>query len=116
MKPKILKSAAEYQAALAQVEMLMDSSPRSASEAKLELWTLLIEEYEKTRFALDLPDAVDAIKFRMEQQGLEQKDIAKYFPNKNHVSEVLSRKRPLSLGMIRSLHAGLGIPTEVLLS
>ena len=115
MKPKILKTEAEYTEALAKVESLMDAQPGSAQEAELELWSLLVERYEQEQFPIDLPDPVAAIKFRMEQDGLRQKDLEKYFPGKNRVSEILNRKRPLSIGMIRALHRGLGIPAEVLL-
>lgn len=89
----------------------MDARAGSAREEELELWSLLVERYEKEQFPLDIPDPVDAIKFRMEQEGLRQKDLEKYFPGKNRVSEVLNRKRPLSLGMIRSLHRGLPLKT-----
>lgn len=115
MKPKILKTEDEYQAALSRVESLMDAKPGSAKEEDLELWSLLVERYEQDHFPIDTPDPVEAIKFRMEQEGLRQKDLERFFPGKNRVSEVLNRKRPLSIGMIRSLHRGLGIPAEVLL-
>jgi HTH-type transcriptional regulator/antitoxin HigA len=115
MKPKIIKTEEEYTEALARVEVLMDAKPGSHREEELELWSLLLERYERERFPIDLPDPVEAIKFRMEQEGLRQKDLEKYFPGKNRVSEVLNYKRPLSIGMIRALHRGLGIPAEVLL-
>jgi HTH-type transcriptional regulator/antitoxin HigA len=115
MKPKILKTEAEYSTALAKVELLMDANPSSKQEEELELWSLLVERYEQEHHPIDFPDPIEAIRFRMEQEGLRQKDLAKYFPGKNRVSEVLNHKRPLSLGMIRSLHNGLGIPAHVLL-
>ena len=115
MKPKIIKTEEEYAEAVARVEALMDAKPGSAKEEDLELWSLLVEHYEKENFPIDLPDPVEAIKFRMEQEGLRQKDLEKYFSGKNRVSEVLNHKRPLSIGMIRALHRGLGIPAEVLL-
>lgn len=115
MKPKIIKTKEEHAMALARVEALMDAAPGSPQEEELELWSLLVERYEDEHCPIDLPDPVLAIKFRMEQEGLRQKDLEKYFPGKNRVSEVLNRKRPLSLGMIRALHHGLGIPAEVLL-
>jgi HTH-type transcriptional regulator/antitoxin HigA len=115
MKPKIIKTEEEHAAALARVESLMDAKPGSAKEEELELWSLLVERYEQEHFPVDLPDPVEAIKFRMEQEGLQQKDLVKYFPGKNRVSEVLNHKRPLSIGMIRALHRGLRIPAEVLL-
>jgi len=115
MRPKIIKTEAEYTEALALVEALMDAKPGSPNEQELELWSLLVERYEQEHFPIDFPDPVAAIKFRMEQEGLRQKELEKYFPGKNRVSEVLNHKRPLSIGMIRALHRGLGIPAEVLL-
>ena len=115
MKPKVIKTEEGYTAALARVESLMDANPGTAKEEELELWSLLVERYEVEHFPMDIPDPVDAIKFRMDQEGLRQKDLEKYFPGKNRVSEILNRKRPLSIGMIRSLHHGLGIPAGVLI-
>ncbi len=115
MKPKIIKTEAEYTEALARVESLMDAKPGTAKEEELELWSLLVERYEQEHFPIDLPDPVEAIKFRMEQEGLQQKDLVQYLPGKNRVSEVLNHKRRLSIGMIRALHQGLRIPAEVLL-
>lgn len=115
MKPKILKSETEYEAALARVDYLMDAAPGSAEEEELELWSMLIERYEEEKYPIDMPDPVEAIRFRMDQEGLKQKDLEPYFSGKNRISEVLNRKRPLTLAMIRSLHRGLGIPAEVLI-
>jgi HTH-type transcriptional regulator/antitoxin HigA len=116
MKPKILKTRKDYENALEYVASLMDAEPGSPGEESLELWSLLVERYEEEHFPIDVPDPVDAIRFRMEQEGLKQKDLVKFFPGKNRVSEVLNRKRPLSLKTIRALHSGLGIPAEVLLN
>jgi len=115
MKLKIIKTKKEYTKALALVEELMDAKPGSSQEEELELWALLVERYEAENFPIDIPDPVEAIKFRMEQEGLRQKDLEKYFPGKSRVSEILNHKRSLSLGMIRALHHGLGIPAEVLI-
>lgn len=114
MTPKIIKTEHEYRKALAHLETLMDAAPGSPRESELELWSLLVERYEESHFSIESPDPVDAIKFRMQQEGLRQKDLEKYFPSKSRVSEVLNHKRPLSLGMIRALHKGLGIPASVL--
>jgi len=100
---------------LAYVETLMDAAPGSPEEERLEIFTLLIEAYEQAHYPIDLPDPIEAIKFRMEQQDLLQKDLVPYLGSQSRVSEVLNRKRPLSLSMIRALHEGLGIPAEVLL-
>ena len=115
MKPKLIKTQQEYAEALTLVENLMNAKPGSTKEEELELWSLLVERYEEEHFPIDLPDPVEAIKFRMEQEGLRQKDLERFFPGKNRISEVLNYKRPLSIGMIRALHRGLGIPAEVLL-
>lgn len=91
----------------------MDAKPGSSKEEELGLWSLLVERYEEEHFAIGLPDPVEAIKFRMEQEGMRPADLAKVLSGKNRVSEVLNRKRQLSLGMIRALHRSLGIPAEV---
>ncbi|MCP4210217.1 MAG: ImmA/IrrE family metallo-endopeptidase [Halieaceae bacterium] len=115
MKPKILKTPEDYDAALAYIETLMDAEPGSPEEDELELFAILIEQYEEKHFPIGLPDPIEAIKFRMEQEELSRKDLVPYIGSLSKVSEVLNRKRPLSLNMIRRLHEGLGIPAEVLL-
>lgn len=115
MKPKVLKNEAEYEAALAYAYTLMDAEPGSQEEEELDLFTMLIEQYEQEHYPIAPPDPVDAILFRMDQEGLTRKDLAAYIGSQSKVSEVLNRKRPLSLSMIRSLHEGLGIPADVLL-
>lgn len=114
MKAKILQTKADHAAALSHVEALMDAAPGSSEEAELELWTLLIENYESKHHPVPSPDPIEAIKFRMEQLGLKAADLTAYIPSKSKVSEVLNRKRPLSLSMIRALHTGLGISAETL--
>ncbi len=115
MKPKIIKTEKEHEAALARVESLMDAEPGSKQEEELEIWSLLVEHYEKEHFPIEDPDPIEAILFRMDQLGLQQKDLAKFMGPKSKVSEVLNRKRPLSLAMIRALHDHLGIPAESLI-
>lgn len=115
MPPKVIKTEAAHEAALAHVETLMDATPGSKEEAELELWGILIEKFEEEHFPIERPDPVAAIRFRMEQQGLTQADLLKMVRSKSKVSEVLGRRRPLSLNMIRSFHDGLGIPTDVLI-
>jgi HTH-type transcriptional regulator/antitoxin HigA len=114
MKPKIIRTEEAYEEALAFVESLMDAKPGSKQEEELELWALLIEQYEKERHPIADPDPIEAIRFRMEQLGLHRKDMERYMGQKSKVSEVLNRKRALSLPMIRSLHQHLGIPAAVL--
>jgi len=113
----MLKNDDDYEAALAVVEQLVgrDPQPGTANGNKLELFAFLVEEYEKRHFDLGLPDPVAAIKFRMDQQVLSQRDLVPYLGSRSKVSEVLRGKRPLTLAMIRALHTGLGIPADVLL-
>ncbi len=112
MKAKVIKTERDYKAALAYVERLMEQP--SPDQDELELWSLLIEKYEEERFPIAAPDPIEAIRFRMDQAGLESSDLYPYLQSKSKVSEVMNRKRPLSLSMIRALHRGLKIPAEVL--
>jgi HTH-type transcriptional regulator/antitoxin HigA len=115
MKPKVIKTDADYEMALAHLETLMDAKPGTPQEEDLELFAVLIENYEREKFPIGLPDPIEAIKFRMEQQGLSRKDLEPFIGSQSKVSEVLNHKRPLSVAMIRALHKGLDIPAEVLL-
>ncbi len=114
---KVIKSDAEYQKALERLEFLMLDDPKQETDKadELEVLSLLIEKYESEEFQIELPDPIEAIKFRMEQQNLKQKDLAPMIGSRSKVSEVLSGKRTLTLSMIRSLHKHLGIPASVLL-
>ena len=115
MNAKIIKTEQEYDQALGRIDELMEAEPGTPEGDEFELLVTLVELYEEQEYPIGLPDPVSAIKFRMEQQGFKQKDLIPYLGSKSKVSEVLSGKRSLSLRMIRSLHAGLGIPAEVLL-
>ena len=117
MDIRIIKTKQQYRRYLKEVDRLvsLDPDPRSAEGGRLELLAKLVEDYEKERFKFRRPDPVEAILFRMEQQGLRQKDIAELVGGKNRASEVLSRKRPLTLAMVRALHEKLGIPSELLI-
>ncbi len=115
MKARILKTEADHAAALAYVATLMDAEAGSPEEGELELFSMLVEQYEQEHYPIAPPDPVDAILFRMDQQGLTRTDMAVYIGSQSKVSEVLNRKRPLSLAMIRRLHEGLGIPADTLL-
>lgn len=114
MTLKIIKTEKEYQKALKRLELIFDAGKGSKEGDELELLSLLIDNYEKEKYAIDLPDPIEAIKFRMEQLGYKQKDLAEAMGLKSRVSEVLNRKRKLTLDMIRKLHDVLGIPTDVL--
>jgi len=117
MEPRIIKTDEQYRRFRAEVEKLamVDPDPESALGVRLELLAKLVEDYEKIRFAFAKPDPVDAIKFRMEEQGLRQKDIAPLLGGKNRASEVLARKRSLTLPMIRALYEKLDIPLGLLI-
>lgn len=117
MEPRIIKTEDQYRHFLAEVGKLasLDPEPESPRGVRLELLAKLVEDYEKTRFAFAKPDPIDAIIFRMEQQGLRQKDIAPLLGGKNRASEVLSRKRSLTLPMIRALHEKLDLPPGLLI-
>ncbi len=113
MKAKVLKTDRDYKAALAYVERLIDQP--SPDEAELELWSLLVETYEEANFPIATPDPIEAIRFRLDQAGLQTADLLPYLQSKSKISEVMNRKRPLSLTMIRALHEGLKIPAAVLM-
>jgi HTH-type transcriptional regulator/antitoxin HigA len=115
MKPKVIKTAAQYQATLACIDKIFNAKPGTAKGDELEVLLLLVEKYEEGEFPIALPDPIAAIRFRMEQANLKPKDLTPYLGSKSKVSEVLRGTRPLSLTMIRNLTTGLGIPAEVLL-
>ena len=115
MSPKVLKTEDDYRAALERVGEIMDATPGTPDGDELELLATLVELYEDKNSPIDPPDPIEAIKFRMEQAELTRKDLIPYIGSLSKVSEVLNRKRTLSLKMIRSLHSGLDIPAEVLL-
>ncbi|MBK9637124.1 MAG: helix-turn-helix domain-containing protein [Bacteroidetes bacterium] len=111
---KVIKTEKDYQKALSRLEAIFDAKRNSKLGDELELLSLLIDNYEKDKFPIDLPDPIEAIKFRMEQLGYKQKDLAEVMGLKSRVSEILNRKRKLTLEMIRKLNEVLGIPTEIL--
>ena len=115
MVAKLIKNEVEYEKALSMIDELMDAEPGTSQGDELELVVTLVELYENKDHPIGLPDPVEAIKFRMEQMGLKQKDMVPYFGSRSKVSEVLSRQRPLSLTMMRKLNEGLDIPAMVLL-
>ena len=115
LKPRIIKTKSQYAAAMARVDQIFAAKPGSVEGDELELLLLLVEKYEEEVFPIALPDPVAAIRFRMDQQDLQPKDLIPLIGSKSKVSEVLSGRRPLSLAMIRNLVAGLGLPADVLL-
>ncbi|VWB11551.1 ImmA/IrrE family metallo-endopeptidase [Burkholderia metallica] len=116
MKLAVVKSEAQYREYMTRIEdlVVLDPTPDSPEGGELELLSLLVEDYERRTYHFEKPDPVEAVKFRMMEQGLRQADLVPYFGSRSRVSEFLSRQRPLTVGMIRQLSAGLGIPTEVL--
>ena len=114
MNVRLIKTKADHEAALKRIDAIFDARPGTAEGDELELLLHLVEEFEDTQYPIAMPDPIDALKFRMEQQGLKQADLVPYIGSKSKVSEVLNHRRPLSLAMIRKLHSELGIPAEVL--
>jgi len=104
-----------YENALERVASLMNAKPDTPEFDEPEILSALIENYEAKHYPIDAPDPIEAIKFRMEQEGLRQKDMVSIFGNKSRVSEILNRKRKLTLEMIRNLHEKLNIPFENLM-
>lgn len=115
MEIKPIRSKADYRAALKAVENLMSARAGSPEGDRLDVMVTLIEAYERKHYPLDPPDPVEAIKFRMEQMALAPKDLVPMIGQLNRVYEILNRKRPLTLQMIRRLHSKLGIPAESLI-
>lgn len=113
----VIKNKIEYEETLRTLENLLDRNPAlgTPENEELELLILLIQDYESRQYQFVPPDPIEAIKFRMEQQNLTFRDLIPYIGSRSKVSEILSKKRPLTLSMIRALHAGLGIPANVLL-
>ncbi len=110
-----LKTEADYQAALREIETLMHAAADTPEGDRLDVLATLVEAYESRHYPLDLPDPVEAIKFAMEQKGLSVKDLEPMIGRTNRVYEILNHKRPLTLKMIWRLHKGLGIPAESLI-
>jgi len=105
----------DYNKALKRLEVIFDASPKSKEGDELEILSILIDKYESEKYPIGMPDPIEAIKFRMEQLGIKQKDLVDAVGFKSRVSEVLSRKRKLTLDMIRELSLYLRIPTDVLI-
>ena len=115
MTIKPIKTELDYQNALARLELIFDAKRGSKNGDELEILGILVDNYENEHFPIGLPDPVEAIKFRMEQLDYNQSDLANIFGVKSRASEILNKKRKLSLEMIRQLHSKLNIPTDVLI-
>ena len=116
MDLKILKTKTDYEKALNRIEIIFDAKPNTMEGDEFELLSLLIDKYEEEHFPIDLPHPIEAIKFRMDQMGLKQKDLVGCFGDIARVSDVLNLKRKLNLNYIRKLHEKLHIPLDALVS
>ena len=115
MNIRPIKTEADYQAALKEIESLFEAAPNTPEGDQLEVLTTLVEAYEEQHFSFPAPDPVEAVNYFMESRGLARKDLEPYIGNRARVSEILNRKRSLTLRMIQRLHSELGIPAEMLL-
>ncbi len=115
MEHKVIKTENEYKLALTRLEVIFDAEPGTAEGEELDLLSLLIDNYEKMHFPIDLPDPIEAIKFRMEQMNYKPKDLAEIIGFRSRVTEILGKKRKLNLDMIRKINKRMHISTEVLI-
>ncbi|MEN8255803.1 MAG: transcriptional regulator [Verrucomicrobiota bacterium] len=115
MDAKVIRTEADYEAALARIEALMDAAPGTLKGNELDVLSLLVETYEKEHYPVGMPAPLEAIRFFMDQNGLSNADMVQYLGSPSKVSEVLNGKRSLSKTMICKLVEGLGIPAEILL-
>ncbi|MFY0608112.1 MAG: transcriptional regulator [Cyclobacteriaceae bacterium] len=116
MKIKAIKTEDDYNSALNRLEQIFHASVNSPEGDEAEILTILIEKYEEEHYPIVAPDPIEAIKFRMEQLNMNKTELAKILGYKSRVSEIFSRKRKLTLGMIRNLHEKLKIPYESLIA
>ena len=110
-----IRTEADYEAALAEIERLFDAAPNTPEGDRLEVFATLVEAYEEQHYSIPIPNPIEAIKYYMESRGLCRRDLEPYLGSRARVAEVLNRKRPLSLEMIRRLHTGLGLKAEILI-
>ena len=114
MEIKPINTEKDYQQALNRLELIFDAKKGTEKGDELEILSILIDTYENNNFPIGMPDPIEAIKFRMEQMGMKQKELAEVVGFKSRVSEILNKKRKLTLEMIRKISFTLNIPTEVL--
>jgi HTH-type transcriptional regulator/antitoxin HigA len=115
MQIKPIRTETDYQAALDEIERLLDVESGTSEVYRLEILTTLVEAYEEKNYPIPPPDPIEAILYQMESRGLSRRDLEPYIGSRARVSEILNRKRPLTVEMIRGLHKGLGISAEVLI-
>ena len=111
-----IKTEEDYSKAMQRIDALMDALPSTEEGDELDVLATLVEAYERNHFPIDSPDPVEAILFRMEQMGIDRKALEPFLGGRNRVSEVLNRKRNLSMSQVRKLHDGLKIPLENLVN
>ena len=116
MNIKVIKTERDYNKALKRLEVIFDAPVNTSEGDEAELLGILIEKYEDEHYPIEAPDPIEAIKFRMEQMGMDKKDLAKVIGYKSRVTEIFTRKRKLNLKMIRRLHEKMNIPYESLIS
>ena len=116
MEINLIKTEKDYREVLKRFELIFDALEDTKEGDEAELLSILIEKYEKEYYPMEAPDPIEAIKYIMEEKGLNNKDVVKYFGSKSLVSQVLKRQRNLSLKMIKALHYGLGLPYELLIA
>lgn len=114
MQLRPIHNQEEHETALAEIHSLWDAKPGTAEADHLDVLVLLVEDYEKRQYPIDPPDPIDLILFVMDANGLQQKDMLSYFGTRARTSEILNRRRPLTLEMIRKLADGLKLPVELL--
>jgi HTH-type transcriptional regulator/antitoxin HigA len=115
MQIRPIKTKADHRAALKEIERLMDAKPSTPAGDRLEILTTLVERYESEHEPIEPPDPIAALLYYMESRGLTRRDLEPYLGSRARVAEVLNRRRPLTIDMIRKLHNGLGISAEVLI-
>jgi HTH-type transcriptional regulator/antitoxin HigA len=115
MEIKPIRTEHDYEETLKQIEAIFDAQPSTPEFDLLEVLSILVENYEEDHYPVTLPDPIEAIKFHLERLGLSRRDLEPYIGSRARVSEILNRRRPLTLAMIRKLQAGLGISAEVLM-
>ena len=116
MDIKPIKTEQDYKSAIKRIEELWGAKKDTPEGDEFDLLVTLVESYEMKHFPIAPPDPIDAIKFRMEQMGMTKADMVQYLGSQSRVSEILNRKRGLTLGMIKNLYKGLKIPAEILLA
>ena len=115
MQIRPIKTKADHRAALKQIERLLDATPGTPAGDRLEVLTTLVDHYESRHEPIEPPDPIDALLYHMESRGLTRRDLEPFLGSCARVAEVLNRRRPLTIDMIRKLHEGLGISAEVLI-